>query len=114
LKTLKGHTAQVTKLSFSSDSKILASASADGTIRLWQITNGQEIKNIEGNEYPFWNLSFSRDSRKIVSVSDNGIVEIWKAETLDFDQLILRGCNWLDDYLKNNSNVQEIDKNICN
>lgn len=114
LKTLKGHTAQVTKLSFSSDSKILASASADGTIRLWQITNGQEIKNIEGNEYPFWNLSFSRDSRKIVSVSDNGIVEIWKAETLDFDQLIVRGCNWLDDYLKNNSNVQEIDKNICN
>ncbi|MGM3309606.1 AAA-like domain-containing protein [Anabaena sp. WFMT] len=114
LKTLKGHTAQVTKISFSSDSKILASASADGTIRLWQITNGQEIKNIEGNEYPFWNLSFSRDSRKIVSVNDNGIVEIWKAETLDFDQLIVRSCNWLHDYLKNNSNVQEIDKNICN
>lgn len=113
LRTLKGHTAQVTKLSFSPDGKILASASADGTIRLWRVTDGQEIKTIEGNGYPFWNISFSPDGKKIVSVSDNGFVELWNAETLDLEQLIVRGCNWLDDYLKNNPNVNEADKHIC-
>ena len=113
IRTLKGHTAGVIKLSFSPDSKILASASADGTIRLWQVTDGQELKTIEGHGYAFWNLSFSPNGKKIVSVSDDALVELWNAETLDFDQLIVRSCNWLHDYLKNDPSVQETDKHIC-
>ncbi|QSV56278.1 MAG: hypothetical protein HEP80_23145 [Dolichospermum sp. UKL201] len=114
IKTFKGHTAGVTKFSFSPDSKIIVSASSDGTIRLWNVENGQEIKTIEGHNYAFLNVSFSPDGKKIATVSDDGLVEIWNAETLDFDHLIDRGCNWLDNYLKNNSQVSNIDKNICN
>ncbi|WP_337885392.1 AAA-like domain-containing protein [Fischerella thermalis] len=113
LKTLKGHTPGEIRFSFSPDGKILASASADNTIRLWQVTNGQEIKTIEGNGYPLWNISFSPDGKKIASVSEDGLVELWNAETLDFEQLIVRGCNWLDDYLRNNSRLNEKDKQIC-
>ncbi len=113
LKTLKGHNTGVTKLSFSPDGKILASASTDDTIRLWGVTDGQELKTIYGHGYAFWNLSFSPDGKKIVSVSDDGLVELWDAETLDFDQLIVRGCSWLHDYLKNNPSVQQTDKHIC-
>ncbi|QJB42965.1 AAA-like domain-containing protein [Dolichospermum flos-aquae] len=114
IKTFKGHTAGVTKFSFSPDSKIIVSASSDGTIRLWNVENGQEIKTIEGHGYAFLNVSFSPDGKKIATVSDDGLVEIWNAETLDFDHLIDRGCNWLDNYLKNNSQVSNTDKNICN
>jgi WD40 repeat protein len=114
IKTFKGHTAGVTKFSFSPDSKIIVSASSDGTIRLWNVENGQEIKTIEGHGYAFLNVSFSPDGKKIAAVSDDGLVEIWNAETLDFDHLIDRGCNWLDNYLKNNSQVSNTDKNICN
>ena len=114
IKTFKGHTAGVTKFSFSPDSKILASASSDGTIRLWSVENGQEIKTLEGHGYAFLNVNFSPDGKKIATVSDDGLVEIWNAETLDFDHLIDQGCNWLDNYLKNNSQVSNIDKNICN
>jgi WD40 repeat protein len=113
LKTLKGHNTGVTKLSFSPDGKILASASTDDTIRLWGVADGQELKTIYGHGYAFWNLSFSPDGKKIVSVSDDALVELWDAETLDFDQLIVRGCSWLHDYLKNNPSVQETDKHIC-
>ena len=76
--------------------------------------NGHEIKTIEGHGYAFLNVSFSPDGKKIAAVSDDGLVEIWNAETLDFDHLIDQGCNWLDNYLKNNSQVSNIDKNICN
>ncbi|QEI43760.1 Protein TolB [Dolichospermum sp. UHCC 0315A] len=114
IKTFKGHTAGVTKFNFSPDSKIIVSASFDGTIRLWNVENGQEIKTIEGHGYAFLNVSFSPDGKKIATVSDDGLVEIWNAETLDFDHLIDQGCNWLDNYLKNNSQVSNIDKNICN
>ena len=113
IRSLKGHTSGVIKLSFSPDGKILASASADGTIRFWQVTDGRELKTIEGHGYAFWNLSFSPNGKNIVSVSDDALVELWNAETLDFDQLIVRGCNWLHDYLKNNPSVQETDKHIC-
>ncbi|OUL26404.1 hypothetical protein BV372_26910 [Nostoc sp. T09] len=113
LKTLKGHNTGVTKLSFSPDGKILASASTDDTIRLWRVADGQELKTIYGHGYAFWNISFSPDGNKIVSVSDDALVELWDAETLDFDQLIVRGCSWLHDYLKNNPSVEETDKHIC-
>ncbi len=113
IRSFKGHNAGITKFSFSPDGKILVSASTDGTIQLWQVTNGQQLKTIEGHGYAFWNISFSPDGKKIVSVSDNALVELWNAETLDFEQLIARGCNWLDDYLRNNSRLSENDKNIC-
>lgn len=113
IRSLKGHNAGITRFSFSPDGKILASASADGTIKLWRVTDGLELKTIEGHGYAIWNLSFSPDGKKIVSVSDDALVELWNVETLDFEQLRVWGCNWLHDYLKNNPNLQETDKHIC-
>ncbi|MEG4169189.1 MULTISPECIES: WD40 domain-containing protein [unclassified Microcoleus] len=113
LTTLKGHTAGVTRLSFSPGGKILASASADGTIRLWNVTAGEEIRTIEGHGYSYWDVSFSPDGKQIASVSDDALVELWNAETLNFEELIDRGCNWLHDYLKNNVSVNEADRRIC-
>ncbi len=113
IKTLTGHTAEVTRISFRYDSKVLASASVDGTIRLWNLIEGREIKTIEGHGYTSWNVSFSPDGKKVVSVSDDALVELWNAETLSFEQLIDRSCNWLHDYLQNNSSVNEMDKHSC-
>ena len=40
--TLKGHTDAVVAVAFSPDSKTLASASYDGTLKLWDTTTGSE------------------------------------------------------------------------
>ena len=40
--TLKGHTGAVVAVAFSPDSKTLASASYDGTLKLWDMTTGKE------------------------------------------------------------------------
>jgi len=113
LKTLKGHSARVMGLSFSPDSKILASASEDGSIRLWSVVEGQELQTIQGQGYPFWNVSFSLNGKTLVSVSDDAQVEIWNAETLEFEQLIPRGCNWLQDYLKHNAGLDQAKHQLC-
>jgi WD40 repeat protein len=112
LRTLQGHTGEVTRISFRSDGKILASASTDGTIRLWNLTNGQEIKTLKKRKlgYSFWDVSFSPIGEKVVFVSDDALVQLWNAETQDYQQLILQGCNRLHDYLKNNPKA---DKRIC-
>jgi WD40 repeat protein len=113
LKTLKGHAAGVTGLSFSPDGKTLVSTSADSSIRLWSVETGQELHAIEGQGYAFWNVSFSPDGKTLVSVSDDARVEIWNAATLELEQLIDRGCNWLKDYLKHNVRIDPGDRQIC-
>ena len=40
--TLKGHTGAIAGLAFSPDSKTLASASYDGTLKSWDMTTGKE------------------------------------------------------------------------
>lgn len=114
IRTLKTDTAQVTQFSFSPDSQILASTYNDGTIRLWQVRDGREIKTAEGNNYPLWNLAFSPDGKTIASVSDDALVTLWKVENLNSQQLIIRGCQWLDNYLQNSPSISETDKQICN
>lgn len=113
LKTLTGHTAGVTGISFSPDGKTIASTSDERIIRLWNIETGQEIQTLQLRGYPFWNIQFSPDGKKLVTVSDDAQVEIWDAETLKLEQLIHRGCSWLQNYLKHNVKVDEADRQIC-
>jgi WD40 repeat protein len=47
LQTLEGHTKEVTSLDFSSDGTLLASASDDKTIRVWQMPTGNLMRNLE-------------------------------------------------------------------
>ena len=40
--TLKGHTDRVTSVAFTTDGKILASCSYDGTVRVWDTATGKQ------------------------------------------------------------------------
>uniref|UniRef100_UPI0009598CD7 NACHT and WD repeat domain-containing protein n=1 Tax=Scytonema sp. HK-05 TaxID=1137095 RepID=UPI0009598CD7 len=47
--TLGGHAKQVNGVSFSPDGKMLASASADNTVKLWDTSTGKQIKTLTGH-----------------------------------------------------------------
>jgi hypothetical protein len=52
----------------------------------------------------FWSIYVRFDAK----------VEIWNAETLKSErQMMIRGCNWLKDYLKHNVRVDQADRLIC-
>ena len=66
--TLKGHKTQVTKIAFSPDGRLLASASRDNTIRLWNVETGEgNILPLHHSAYP--NLVFSPDGKWLASSS---------------------------------------------
>ena len=52
LKTLRGHTYDVSSLSFSPDSLCLASGSQDGTVWLWDVQTGKTHQNTHRTHVP--------------------------------------------------------------
>jgi WD40 repeat protein len=83
LHTLSGHTDRIEGLVFSPDGQHLGSASVDGTVRLWDLTSGQEVLTFREHAQPLTpnGLAFSADGRRLTSVSVDGVVKVWEAAT---------------------------------
>lgn len=75
---LTGHTATVWSISFSADGKMLASASWDSTIRLWDVATGALRKTLKGHTGQVTGVSFSSDGETLVSGSADGTVLLWE------------------------------------
>lgn len=67
LMTLTGHTAPVISCQFSPDGKKIASASYDGTVRIWDATDGKLLQKLEGPMSAIFFCAFSPDGGKIAS-----------------------------------------------
>ena len=84
--TIQGHSTEVDSennnigvvknISFSPDGKTIASASWDGTIKLWSL-DGKEIKAFQGDKYLFNTVSFSPDGKMLASGNRNGSMTLW-------------------------------------
>ena len=65
--TLKGHTNAVVAVAFSPDSKTLASASYDGTLKLWDMTTGKERATLGEYKGCLGCVAFSPDGKTLAS-----------------------------------------------
>jgi WD40 repeat protein len=97
--TLNGHLGRVTSVRFYLDGNTLISASADKTIKFWNLEDeGNLLRTLEGEHGSMNSVRFSPDGKTIASASDENAVILWN---FDLDDLLVRGCNKLHDYLKN-------------
>jgi WD40 repeat protein len=77
--TIAGHNKYVIGVSFSPDGKIIASASADNTIKLWRL-DGTLIKTLEGHSDWVYDVCFSPDGKIIASASKDQTIKLWRLD----------------------------------
>ena len=64
--SFKGHDAAVTAVAFLSDGKYLLSASMDGTIRLWEVETGKEVRRMK-HDGAVYDVAASPDGTRALS-----------------------------------------------
>ncbi len=85
--TLLGHKNTICALRFIPDdaphySGCLASGSNDGTIRFWDLKNGEELVTFaSGHTESVKAVAFSEDGTKLTTVAFNGIADVWDLKT---------------------------------
>jgi len=77
LVTQSGHSDTVWVCSFSHDSRFLASGSIDGTVKLWDVKTGKELKTFCGNSEGILSLCFSPDDTMLAGGSSSGSITLW-------------------------------------
>ncbi|TEU17946.1 MAG: hypothetical protein E3J21_07060 [Anaerolineales bacterium] len=79
--TCEGHTDWVRSVTFSPDGSLLASGSADQTVRLWDVSTGQCLKTLQGHTYLVWSVAFSPDGCTLASGSQDETIKLWDVQT---------------------------------
>jgi WD40 repeat protein len=81
VQSLRGHADVAHALAVGPGAGLLASASKDGTIRLWDLRDRAGATTFEGQTDWAWHVAYSPDGRVLASASKDGSVILWEAET---------------------------------
>ncbi|MCP4398358.1 MAG: hypothetical protein GY801_13810 [bacterium] len=76
-----GHTDNVNTVAFSPDGRMLASGSADHTIKLWEVQTGQELRTLAGHDDIVESVAFSPDGQTLASGSHDNTIKLWDIQT---------------------------------
>jgi hypothetical protein len=71
-----GKAVQVT-CTFSPDGRLLAAASGDGTVRIWDARSAKESRRLEGRQKIIKALAFAPDGKTLISAGDEPALLLW-------------------------------------
>jgi WD40 repeat protein/serine/threonine protein kinase len=84
-----GHERVAHDLAFARDGRFLASAGLDGTVRIWDVATGEEVRILRGGPASFTSVAFSPDNTCLAAAqgsgsfmdNDPGVVILWDWRT---------------------------------
>jgi WD40 repeat protein len=74
------HSGFSTGVAFSPDGQILATASWDTTIKLWDFKSHRRLATLKGHLSHVWDLDISPDGRMLASGSEDGTIKLWRLD----------------------------------
>jgi eukaryotic-like serine/threonine-protein kinase len=94
LLTCTGHSDSVNSVAWSPDGTLLASASDDRTIRVWDIHSGDAILTCTGHSAPVNSVVWSPNGTLLASASSDKTVRVWDMRTRNYPLLTYRGHSY--------------------
>jgi WD40 repeat protein len=95
VRTLVGHFSSVTSIAFSPDGEIVASGSADRTVKLWSPTSRIPRASFAGHSSLIDAIAFSPDGRILASGSWDHTIKIWNLETGEDIHTFCEHSGWI-------------------
>jgi len=82
LREMRAHNAPVSALAWHPTRPILATASEDLVIRLWNLDTGERLEELRGPLSPPSVLSFSPGGTRLATAARDGVARIWEPRSL--------------------------------
>src|ERR671932_616613 len=79
--TLTGHSKRVSSIAMTPDGQLIASASEDKTIKLWNLRTGKLLRTLTGHSDIVQAVTISPDGKLIASGSNDKTVKLWNLDT---------------------------------
>jgi WD40 repeat protein/predicted Ser/Thr protein kinase len=80
-RVLGGHTDDVWRVAFDHTGEHFATASFDGTARIWSVIDGSERAVLRGHTDKVTGVDFSPDGQRIVTASYDGTLRVWDPDS---------------------------------
>ena len=83
--SVPAHASEIRDVKFSPDGKILASSSDDGTVRLWKVSSGENLRILRLPQQSGYanvlSVAWSFDNKKLAAFDLNGQLYVWDSQT---------------------------------
>ncbi len=80
--TLAGHTDNIESFDYSSDGKLIATASFDKTVRVWDAHSGSDVRTLDGFSDMVNTVTFSPDGKLLAAGDYKGLILAWNVSDI--------------------------------